>query len=105
MWMGVGCPCPPVRNDTIVAARHLFCVPSLISDLVSLSPQSHEITHAFNPDTLQFDEFGQKNNQWSNDSSKVYDAMTEALVQFYAAEKFNVGVDIGGGIVDGKTGI
>ena len=73
--------------------------------VLSFSPQSHEITHAFNPDTLQFDEFGQKNNQWSNDSSKVYDAMTEALVRFYAAEKFNVGVDIGGGKVDGKTGI
>ena len=23
MWMGVGCPCPPVRND-IVTPRHLF---------------------------------------------------------------------------------
>ena len=23
VWMGVGCPCPPVRND-IVTPRHLF---------------------------------------------------------------------------------
>ena len=23
MWMGVGCPCPPVRND-IVTPRHLL---------------------------------------------------------------------------------
>ena len=25
MWMGVACPCPPVRND-IVTPRHLFIV-------------------------------------------------------------------------------
>ena len=25
VWMGVGCPCPPVRND-IVTPRHLFGV-------------------------------------------------------------------------------
>ena len=23
VWMGIGCPCPPVRND-IVTPRHLF---------------------------------------------------------------------------------
>ena len=25
VWMGVGCPCPPVRND-IVTPRHLFLI-------------------------------------------------------------------------------
>ena len=28
VWMGVGCPCPPVCND-IVTPRHLFFIPSL----------------------------------------------------------------------------
>ena len=34
MWMGVGCPYPPVRND-IVTPRHLF---SEILRIVVMSP-------------------------------------------------------------------
>ena len=25
MWMGVGCPCPPVRNDIVTPRHLLFC--------------------------------------------------------------------------------
>ena len=31
LWMGVGCPCPPVRND-IVTPRHLFFLGSGIEE-------------------------------------------------------------------------
>ena len=76
VWMGVGCPCPPVLND-IVTPRHLFQslliksnnTPDLASNDcskgVSHSVQSQESV------TLFFDLFGKKNPKVQKDFPQI----------------------------------
>ena len=52
VWMGVGCPCPPVRND-IVTPRHLLSFDSLSTVDVEAIDRSHSDGWDNTPDKIR----------------------------------------------------
>ena len=51
MWLGVGCPCPPVRNDIVTPCHLLFSV-LVLSSLGLFS--AHSTTVRVNPDMVHW---------------------------------------------------
>lgn len=48
---------------------------------------AHEITHAFDPNGAQFDEFGNVNNWWTADDYKAFGLLCDKVASFYQGEE------------------
>lgn len=57
---------------------------------------AHEISHAFDNNGAQFDEFGNLNNWWTDDDLKHFKKLTQAMI-----DQFD-GIEVSGGKVKGK---
>ena len=83
----------PTQNKFVVPAGILnpvfFYKASGISDLINFAAigtvTGHEITHGFDDQGSQYDEYGNLHNWWNNATKAEFDKRTKCLVDQYSA--------------------